>query len=533
MSILVLAAMAALQQPVPVYDNLGTWSHPISSRNPLVQQYFDQGLRLTYGFNHGEAIRAFREAARIDSTCAICWWGVANAYGPNINMPMDSASGAAAWEAHQRAVRLRSHASAAERRYIDAQAVRFGADPMANRANRDSAYVATMTAVSMSYPRDLDAATLAAEAKMNLSPWNYWTDGVARPGTDALVAMLERVIAREPNHPGACHFYIHAVEASARPERALPCARRLAALMPGAGHLVHMPAHVYIRLGMFEEAEQANVHAAHADEQYIADARPDGIYAMAYYPHNLHFLWAAAAFQGRRADAEAALDRLSRAAPVEMIRNVPPFELFALPLHYHRVWFGDWDGIQRVRRPPSEMLTSTALWFYARGRAFAAQNNPAAAKGELDSLRALRAGASARLPAGMTLGFAPPSSIMDIAVAMLDGEIAAKERRFDAAVAALRQAVTLADGLTYNEPADWYYPPRLSLGAVLLEAGRAAEAEAVYREDLRINRNSGWALTGLVRALEAQNKTNEAATARTQLERAWSRADVRLTGSRL
>lgn len=522
---LTLMLLAATQQ-VPLYDNLGSHTHPISSRVPQVQQYFDQGLRLTYGFNHGEAIRAFREAARRDSTCAICWWGVANAYGPNINMPMDSASGTAAWDALQQAVRLKPYATPAERAYIDALATRYGENPVADRAARDSAYASAMRALARRYPRDQDAATLAAEAMMDLRPWNYWSaDGTAYPGVSTIVATLEAVLRANPRHPGACHFYIHAVEASPRPERALPCARQLASLIPGAGHIVHMPAHVFIRLGMYEEAEQANIHAAHTDERYIADARPDGVYAMAYYPHNLHFLWAAAAFQGRRTDAEEALDRLSRAAPVEMMRQVPAFELFALPQLYHHVWFGNWEAILRTPRPPAEMLTTTALWFYARGRAHAALGHAAPARTELDSLRALRSSAATRLPAGMTLGFAPPATIMDIAIALLDGQIAAKERRFDDAITRTREAVTLADGLTYNEPADWYYSPRLDLGSLLMDAGRAADAEAVYRDELRINRNSGWALRGLVRSLEAQNK--DAAAARTQLARAWARSDLR------
>lgn len=520
---IVLAALA-FQNPVPLYDNLGSHTHRISTANPQAQRYFDQGLRLTYGFNHGEAIRAFREAARLDSTCAMCWWGVANAYGPNINMPMDSAAEVSAWQAIQQAVRLKPGATPAERAYIDALAQRYGEPAGAQRAARDSAYARAMLALARRYPRDLDAATLSAEAQMDLRPWNYWSEsGTAYPGVNAMVATLERVLAANPNHPGACHYYIHAVEASSRPERALPCARRLASLMPGAGHLVHMPAHVYIRLGMYQEATDANVHAAHADERYIADARPDGIYAMAYYPHNLHFLWAAAAFQGRRADAESALARLSLAAPAEMMRQVPPFELFALPGLYHDVWFGNWDAILREPRPAAELITTTALWFYARGRAYAATGRVPAARAELDSLRALRASASTRLPAGMTLGFAPPSALMDIAIAILGGEIAAKERSFDEAVTQLREAVRLADALTYNEPADWYYPPRLDLGRVLLDAGRAPEAEAVYREDLRKNRASGWALSGLVRALEAQGKN--AAAARAELARAWGRAD--------
>lgn len=521
------SAVAQSASPVPLYDNLGRHAHPISSRVSAAQAYFNQGLRLTYGFNHGEAVRAFREAARLDSTCAICWWGVANALGPNINLPMDSASGAAAWDAAQRATALRSHASLAEQAWIDAAARRFGSNPLADRAGRDSAYAAAMHDVARRYPGDLDAATLAAEAAMDLRPWNYWApDGSAYPGVTGFLVTLEGVLRRNPDHPGACHYYIHAVEASTRPERALPCARRLAALIPGAGHLVHMPAHIYLRLGMYAEAEQANVHAAHTDESYIADAHPDGIYAVAYYPHNLHFLWAAAAFSGRRADAAEAIRRLRVAAPVELALQVPPLELYALPPLYHLVWFSQWQDILRESRPPAQLLMTTGLWFYARGRAFAATDRLADGHAMLDSLDVLRRDAPARLPPGITVGFATPAALLDVAANVLAGDLAARERRFDEAVARLLAAVQGGDALAYNEPADWYPSPRLTLGAVLIEAGRPADAEAVYRADLQRNRDSGWALSGLERALRAQGKAAEAEAVRQQLQRVWVRPDV-------
>ncbi len=532
-ALLLLATQVAAQTPVPLYDNLGSHTHPISSRVPRVQRYFDQGLRLTYGFNHGEAVRAFTEAARLDSTCAICWWGVAYAWGPNINLPMDSAAGAAAWVALQQALRLRRHADPAEQAYIDALARRYGPDPTEGRARLDSAWAEAMADVARRYPSDLDAAVMAAEAAMNLRPWNYWGEGgAAHPGVEAFVARLERVLRRNPNHPGACHYYIHAVEASNTPERALPCARRLGSLIPGAGHLVHMPAHVYIRLGMYDEALRANIHAAHADETYIADARPDGIYPLAYYPHNLHFLWAVAAFEGRAASADSAMARLRASTSYELVQRVPPLELYVLPRFYHLVWFGRWDEILREPRPPAALVAATGLWHYARGRALLARGSAAEARAALDSVRALRAEAPRRIPEGITIGFAPPAALLEIAEHMLAGEISAAERQWDAAVAHLEAAVRAADALPYNEPADWYHPPRLSLGAVLLAAGRAGEAEAVYREDLRRNRASGWALFGLEQSLRAQGKSAEAARARADFERAWRRADVVLTASR-
>ena len=531
---LIALALAFQAAQVPLYDNLGSLTHRISSRVPNVQAYFDQGLRLTYGFNHAEAIRAYREAARLDSTCAICWWGVAYAYGPNINAGMDSASGAAAWDALQRAVALRAHASTAERAYIDALVPRYGANPMADRAQRDSAYARAMTALARRYPADNDAVTLAAEAQLDLRPWDYWrADSTVQPGMGAAIASLARIVARAPNHPGACHFYIHAVEAGPYPERALPCARRLASLMPGVGHLVHMPGHIYIRLGMYEDARVANIHAAHTDESYIADARPDpGAYTMGYYPHNLHFLWAVAAFDGRREAADSAMARLRTVAPAEMALQVPPLEQFLLPAYYHLVWFGKWDEILREPRPAASLRVATGLWQYARGRAFTATGRMADAHRELDSLTALHADVAANTPPGVTLGLVAPKDLLSIAMNILAGEVAAREGRTDEAVTRLRDAIRLNDGFRYTEPADWYYPPRLSLGAILLAAGRAGDAEAVYREDLARNRANGWALTGLVKALEAQNKTAEAARARAQLRQAWAHADVEPTTSR-
>src|SRR5437867_2287501 len=302
---LVVVALPALRAPadtVPLYDNLGNHHHAVTTRVALAQQYFDQGLRLVFGFNHGEAIRAFNEAARLDPNCAICYWGTALAYGPHVNAPMDSAGGVAAWAAVQKAEAHLSTASPQEKAYIRAVAKRYAAGPPANRAPLDSAYARAMAQVVRSRPKDLDAATLYAEAMMDLRPWNYWKQpsGEPYPGTLEIVSQLERVIAADPNHPGACHYYIHAVEA-VQPQKAVACAERLASLMPGDGHMVHMPAHIYIRVGRYAEAIQSNVHAVHTDETYIEDQHPAGVYPLGYYPHNLHFLSFAATMSGRSA----------------------------------------------------------------------------------------------------------------------------------------------------------------------------------------------------------------------------------------
>ena len=295
----VTLTVGAAADTVPLYDDLGSHHLAVTTTSQRAQAYFDQGLRLVYGFNHGEAIRAFREAARLDPSCAMCWWGVALAYGPHVNGGMDSAAGVAAWEALNKARAARAKASPRERDYIDALSARYSADAPADRARLDSAYARAMGKLVAKYPDDLDAATLYAEALMDLSPWHYWNaDGTPRPDTRTIVLQLERVVAAKPDHPGACHYYIHAVEA-VEPEKAVPCAERLAKLMPGAGHMVHMPGHIYIRTGRWNDAIRANEHAIHADETYIAMEKPQGLYPIGYYPHNYHFLAFAATMAGR------------------------------------------------------------------------------------------------------------------------------------------------------------------------------------------------------------------------------------------
>ncbi len=499
-AVALLALLSCDRASVPLYDNLGSLTHPISSGSRRTQAYFDQGLRLSYAFNHAEAIRAFRQAAQLDERCAICWWGVAYASGPNINAPMDSAGGAQAWEGIQQALRLREHASETERAYIDALVSRYSANPAAERAPRDTAYAAAMAALAARYPDDLDAGVMAAEAGMLLRPWNYYApDGSAYPGIAEVVATLERVIARDSLHPGACHYYIHAVESSPTPVRALPCARHLEGAMPGAGHLVHMPGHVYLRLGMYADAERVNMHAAHSDEQFIEGQPEPGFYSMAYYPHNLHFLWAAAAFDGREAMADSAMARLLATVTPDQVAAVPYLETFRLAYFYHLAWFEQWERALADSAPPASWTTSTGLWRYVRGRAFAATGRPREAAAELDSLRAVQ-GRASRLPPAVVVGFTSPAALLDIATDLLAGDLAARTGRTAEAVRVLESAVRKEDALTYNEPADWYPPTRLTLGRVLTDAGRVREAQAVYREELRRRPNSRLAERGLARA---------------------------------
>ena len=526
-----LAVLPALQAPsdsVPLYTNLGTHHHAITTGVPLAQQYFDQGLRLAYGFNHEEAINSFRTAARLDPDCAMCYWGIAFALGPNINLPMDSSANAPALAAVREARARLAHASEPERAYIAAIAQRYSEDPGRSRASLDTAYANAMRELRRRYPRDDDAATLFADAAMNLAPWNYWTaDGQPRPGTADLLATLELVLRRDPDHPGACHYYIHAVEASFQPERAVPCAERLPSLMPGAGHLVHMPAHVYMRVGRYGDAVHANEHAAHADEAFFERRPAVGFYQF-YYVHNLHFLWAAAQMSGQSEAAVRAAGQVAQTATPDVIRQAPPFEfVFPTPL-LALVRFGKWEDILREPAPPADLRYSRGIWHYARGRAFTANGRLEEAAREADSLAAILAAT----PADQVLGFNTAANLLGVAVHTLAGEMAAKRGDADNAVRELEEAVRSEDGLAYDEPPPWYYPVRQSLGAVLLTAGRAPEAETVYREDLKRNPENGWSLFGLARALHAQGKHTAAAQVDARFKKAWQGADVTLVASR-
>lgn len=516
-------------RPVPLYNNLGKHHHKITTKNPQAQRYFDQGLRLSYAFNHDEAIASFKEGARLDPDCAMCYWGAALAMGPNINLPMDPKGEPAAHALTQKAAAAGSKASKAEQAYIEALSKRYAAEPGEGRAARDQAYADAMRRVAGQFPNDPDAATLFAESLMDLQPWNYWThEGKPKGNTEEAVATLEQVLKKNPNHPGACHFYIHAVEASMTPQRALPCAKRLAGLMPGAGHLVHMPAHTYIRVGMYQEAEEANVHAVHTDEGFIQDRKAQGFYPMAYYPHNIHFLYASAAMAGRSEVTIETARKLAEKVPDDIIKEVPPLEMFKPIVPFALVRFGKWEEILKEPAPPAEFQYSTGIWHYVRGRAFAATGKMKEAKAELDAV----AKTAEALPAEMMVNLNSGRSVLQIASNVLAGEIAAIEGRVDEAVASLGKAIEIEDRLVYDEPTPWYQPVRQNLGAVLLAAKRPAEAEKVYRDDLRRNPNNGWSLYGLTESLKAQGKTKQAAAEEKRFQKAWKRADVKLTASR-
>jgi tetratricopeptide (TPR) repeat protein len=522
--VLLLAVLpaAAPRDTVPLYTDLGNYHRTITTRVPDAQRYFDQGLRLVFGFNHGEAIRAFTEAARRDPNCAMCYWGIAYAFGPHVNAGMDSASGVAAHAAAQRAQALARNASPVERAFIAAVGRRYARVPPANRAGLDSAYATAMCDVGRRFPDDLDAAALCAEAMMDLRPWNYWRQpsGEPYPGTSDLVANLERVIQRNPEHPGACHYYIHAVEA-VRPDKAVPCAERLARLMPGVGHMVHMPAHIYIRVGRYNEAVESNIHAVHTDEVYIEGQKPQGVYPIGYYPHNVHFLSFAATMAGRSGQALEAARTLGTKVNLDVARAVPMVQSFVPFLHLTLVNFGRWDDVLQQPLPPADLKYARTMAHYARGVAFAATGKPADAAGELELVKQAAAAASR-----------DDKPTFEIAMHALMGEVAQRAGRLDEAAAHFKAAMAIEDGILYFEPPTWFYPIRHSLGAVLLQAGKPAEAEVVYQQDLKRFPENGWALFGLLQALRAQGKVEEAAGVETRFRTAWKDADVTLTASR-
>ncbi len=513
---------------VPLIEGLGRYSRPVSTSSAKAQRYFTQGLVLTYGFNHAEAIRAYQEGQRIDPSCGMCAWGEAFALGPNINWPMDSAAEAQALAAVRRAQAARP-GTPVERALIAALAQRYGEPIGAERGTRDSAYAMAMRAVAQRFPNDQDVQTLYADALLNLSPWNQWTSGGSpQPGTLALVAALEKVIAMNPNHPGACHLYIHAVEASRTPERAVPCAERLPALVPAAGHLVHMPAHIYVRVGRYNDAVKANEHAVHVDEQYISDRGPQGLYPAMYYPHNIHFLSYAASLAGQSALAIEAGDEQAKKITDAELQMAPSLELFATVGDVMRVRFGKWDAIMEQPLPPASRRFATGIAWYARGRAHAANGRLAEARAALDTVRTIGDAAAPDWIQG--IGHST-KALLAIAGKQLEGSIAIAEGKLDHGIRAYTQALAIEDGLRYDEPPPFPLPTREALGAALLQAGRAAEAEAVYRRDLVNLPENGWALYGLARSLEAQGKRAEARRVDTRFKKAWAKADVELKRS--
>jgi hypothetical protein len=518
-------------QRAPRLQNLGNHKFPVTTSSELAQHFINQGMILAYGFNHAEGYRSFREAARLDPACAMAYWGMALVGGPNINMEMSAEAGPQAHELIQKAITLKKNVSEKEQAYIDALAQRYSGKANADRSALDRAYAAAMRDLHLRYPDDLDAATLYAEALMDLRPWDYWMrDMKPYPETLEIQRVLETVLERNPNHPGAIHLYIHTVEFG-RPWLAEAAAERLLTLAPGAGHLVHMPSHIFRRLGRYADASMSNEYAIAADEDYITQCRAQGIYPLAYYPHNIHFLWDAMSMEGRSQAAIEAAHKAASKIPEDAWRTSPLLQQFLVAPLFAYTRFGKWEEILKEPRPAPDNLFGTGVWHYARGLAFTATGKLGQAAQELGRLQKIAAMDAVR-DLRVTFSRNGARAILDIAVEVLAGELAAKRGDYEQAIARLHRGVLLEDNLIYNEPPDWHVPVRQSLGAVLLASGRAAEAEAVYWQDLNHNRENGWALFGLMKSLNAQGKEEQASAIERSFRDAWSRADVTLTASR-
>ncbi len=510
----------AQAKPATLMPGLGDLHHPVSTSNQQAQQFFDQGLRLIYAFNHDEAARSFQRAADLDPKLAMAYWGVAEAVGPNYNDPASDERFAAAHNAIQKAVDLSANASPVEKAYIQAMVLRFPADPKADRQQAAEAYHDAMREVVKNFPDDLDAATLFAESGMNLHPWGLWhKDGTPEAGTEEIVATLESVIKRDPNHMGAVHYYIHTVEASRSPERALAAANRLAAMAPAAGHLVHMPAHVYIRTGDYAAAVKTNQEAAAADQAYIKASGAQGLYPMMYYSHNLHFIAMCSAMNGDYAEAKKGADMLA-AHVGPYVKDMPPLEGFmTIPMAVD-VRFHKWDDLLKMPQPNPDMKTATVFWHFAHGMALAGTGKISEAESEY----AVVADAEKNTPEDVV--FVMPvnnkaKDVLKIARDVLGAKIALAKKDGASAITQLQSAVAVQDSLKYDEPEDWFFPVRESLGAALLMSGDAAGAEKAFREDLDRHPRNPRSLFGLEQALKAQKRDYDAGFVRKEFEASW------------
>jgi len=513
-------ASHAQSHTVVLVTGLGDLHHPVSTKNQQAQKFFDQGLRYIYAFNHDEAARSFQHAAELDAKLAMAYWGVAEAVGPNYNDPADPDRYKQAHDAVQKAVDLSADASASDQAYIQALAKRFPADPKSDLKKAAEDYRDAMRQLVSEFPDDLDAATLFAEAGMNLHPWGLWhVDGTPEAGTEEIVSTLESVMKRDPDHLGAIHYYIHAVEASPNPERALAGANKLAALAPAAGHIVHMPAHVYIRTGDYEAAVKTNEKAAEVDRAYIKATGAQGIYPMMYYSHNLHFIAMCAAMNGNYTESRKNADLLT-ANVAPHVKEVPPLEGFMTIPMAVEIRFHHWNEILKMPQPDAAMKTATVFWHFGRGMALAGTGKVADAEAEYKIVSDAEAATPPDVIFQMPINN-KAKDIMKIAKDVLGAKIAVAKKDNSGAVAMLRDAVAIQDTLKYGEPPDWFFPVRESLGATLLMNGDAAGAEKVFREDLERNLRNPRSLWGLHQTLLQQKRGYDAGFVQKQFEASW------------
>jgi tetratricopeptide (TPR) repeat protein len=517
---------------VPLYDDLGNLSYPITTHHELAQRYFDQGLRLTYAFNHGEALRAFREAQQHAPECAMCYWGEALVLGPNINAPMDAAAIKPAVAALAKAQQLAAQTTPREQALIQALAKRYADDPKADRAALNRAYADAMAEVANRFPEDQEIAVFYIDAIMNVSPWDYWEADATTPKGQIgeAIQVAERVLATNPDHPGAIHLYIHLTEASAHPERAERYADRLAHLMPGAGHLVHMPSHTFFRVGRYHDSAETNKAAVQADEAYLAKAEAEKIYAYGYYPHNIHFVLASAQMAGDRATALEYAKRLENKIPDAFAAQVGWAQAIKTAPYYAHAQLSEPDTILALPDPGNRFPLVRAMWHYARGVAFAAKGEVDQARGEAAKIAEL----NHKTDFSYLLEWAVPApDLLSLARHVIEGRIAQAQDDLEGVIKEFQIAVSIQDSLSYTEPPYWYYPVRQSLGAALLQAGRAEDAERMFEQSLEQFPKSGWSLYGLMKAQQAQGKTDAAKATEQRFQQAWAGAPEALVLKRL
>jgi tetratricopeptide (TPR) repeat protein len=524
--------LAEWSKGAQLFDGLGTYQRRITTSSPEAQRYFDQGMRLLWGFNHDESTRSFARALESDPSCAMCAWGVALTVGPNYNVPVLAEPRAkTAFEATSRAQLLAASAAPVERALIATLSLRYpNAQPLDPQSAAPvlSSYAAAMRDVAQRFPDDLDVQTLYAEALMNIHAWKLWSaDGTPAPGTTDIVATLESVLKRNPTHMGALHYYIHAIEASSHPEKGLEAAAQLRTLAPAAGHLVHMPAHILQRVGRYEEAAEANRRGAAADIAYMTKTRPVDYYPAMYVSHNYQFLAFSAAAEGREAETLDAVRRSRASVSDASLKEMPGTDWYVAELYTAPVRFGKWDALLAEAPPAPGLPGLMGAYLYATSAALAAKNRLTEAHAQLRQLDALIAGLPADLPAGQNALRDVLAVGRLVAAARIDGA----EGRSEEALRELQDAVRLEDALAYDEPSDWFFPVRHLLGAELVRDGKFKEAERVYRDDLERHTGNGWALCGLKQALKAQGRVVEANATEAEFEKAWRHATLSINAS--
>ena len=528
------AQSLAQRAGAPLFEGMGDYHMPITTADPDAQRYFDQGMVLAFGFNHAESIRSFRAAQTLDPTCAMCFWGEALATGPNINVTsngkaiMTPAERADARAAIDQALALTDGLKPKERDWIQALDQRYDGQADTPRDPLDRAWAEALADMAARYPDDTTVASVYAEALMNTMPWDYWgPNGEAKPDTQAVIASLEGVMEADPDHPLALHLYIHALEASSNAARAELAADRLANLVPGSGHLVHMPSHIYFRVGRYQDSALANIRAAEVDEAYIAQCNAQGFYPALYYPHNIHFLWASATMQGQSALSLDSARRVVANVRVEQVEQFPTIQFFRTVPMLSLVRFARWDDILAEPEPYEPFAFARAIWHYGRGVAHAALGDAAAALIELAAIEALEPQVDEIFMGNVY----PARDLLEIAKSLLRGEMAYRAGDAANAVLAFDEAVALQDALPYTEPPFWYYPTRQSLGAALLASDRVDEAQAVFEADLEQYPMNGWSMFGLAEALRRQGDEAGAEQMMTRFETVWQFADVSLATS--